>query len=929
MVERVAYKIVLVSVCLGMCVMAQAQGQLSDSRLPGELPPPYVSQWGSAGSGDSQFDLAFDLATDASGNIYVVDTYNYRIQKFDSSGTFERMWGWGVDDGSNEFQVCTGSCEIGVSGGGGGQFKTPGGVVVDSSGNVYVADTLNHRIQKFDSSGTFVSTWGWGVDTGAGGLEVCTAATVPCQAGTSGTGNGQFNQPWNVGVGPSGDVYVGDMENDRVQVFDSSGNYLRQWGSYGSGDGNFHNPGSVAVDATGSVYVADTWNDRVQKFDSTGNFLTKWGSTGTGDGQFNGGVGTMSVDASGNLYVADWNNHRVQKFDGSGTFLTKWGTSGSGDGQFNQPRGTAVDASGNVYVTDMFNRRIQKFGFGSDPNELVFLGKWGTSGAGGAAIQGEFATPNGMAVDASGNVYVADKGNDRVQKFDSSGAFVSMWGWGVDTGASGFEVCTAASTPCGGGISGSGDGQFNAAHAVAVDASGNIYVVDQYNHRIQKFNSSLTYLTQWGGNGSAAGKFNAPYAVAIDSSGNVYVSDFNHRVQKFDSSGNFISMFGWSVNTGASAFEICTAATVPCQAGTLGSGDGQFKAPQGLAVDTSGNIYVLDTLNYRVQKFNSSFAFQRMWGWGVDDGTSEFQICESSCEAGTTGSGDGQFNQHAAAAVDASGNLFVADGYNSRVQKFDGSGNFLTKWGGLCQTSVSGANGCDSRYYRVLGVATGPAGVVYTPDYNDPHSRIQKFGPCSFAAVPTSDTIVFGGGADQFDVDAIVEACGWKPTSNDSWIHVTAPPSYIGDETVDYSVDANPTGLARAGTITVADQTTGGAGATFTVNQDHVHRKSGPGALYLWPDPDLRFLRRYRRLRQRHGHDPGGLCLDGREQRRLDHGYWGHPGQWQRHRAVLRGCQCGQRRSIRLHDDRRPDLHGDPGPADSRRAQQPRLCRRE
>jgi len=264
------------------------------------------------GSGEGQFSVV-SVAIDSTGNVYVGDaSINHRVQKFDSSGTFLRMWGWGVDDGSNEFQICTSGCQAGISGSGDGQFFLfgPQGVAVDSADNVYVADSGNDRIQKFDSSGTFLDKWG-----------------------SPGSGDGQFNSPRGVAVDSSGNVHVAESSNHRVQEFDSSGTFLRMWGwgvddgsnefqictsgcqggIFGSGDGQFFSPRDVAVDLSGNVYVADSGNDRIQKFDSSGTFLTKWGTNGAGDGQFDN-TGGVAVDFSGNVYVADFSNARIQKF---------------------------------------------------------------------------------------------------------------------------------------------------------------------------------------------------------------------------------------------------------------------------------------------------------------------------------------------------------------------------------------------------------------------------------------------------------------------------------------------------------------------------------------------------------------------------------------------------------------------------------------
>ena len=288
----------------------------SEALAQGEEPPSFIATWGSFGSGAGQLSFPLFATVDVSGNVYVSDQGNHRIQKFDSTGVFLAKWG--------------------SQGTGAEQFKKPDGIAVDLSGNVYVADNQNNRIHKYDSSGSLLTTWG-----------------------TVGFGDGEFNSPQGLAVDSTGNVYVADSLNNRIQKFDSSGVFLSKWGSGGGQDGQFRIPGGVAVDTLGNVYVADQSNDRIQKFDSLGGFLTKWGTEGSGAGQLQQPYG-VAVDDTGDVYVVETSNHRVQTFDSSGTYLTQWGSQGSGQGQFNFPRGVTVDDSGNIYVVDNGNHRIQK-----------------------------------------------------------------------------------------------------------------------------------------------------------------------------------------------------------------------------------------------------------------------------------------------------------------------------------------------------------------------------------------------------------------------------------------------------------------------------------------------------------------------------------------------------------------------------------------
>lgn len=306
----------------------------------GAQPPAYLTQWGTYGSGNGQFINPGFVALDGSGNVYVVDYGNNRIQKFTGSGTYLTQWG--------------------THGSGNGQFIDPFGVAVDGSGNVYVADTGNSRIQKFTSSGDYLTQWGtYGGPSGSDSL------------GNLDPANGKFRFPIGVAVDGSDNVYVADANNSRIQKFTSTGAYLTQWGTLGIESGQFNQPVGLAVHASGNVYVTDVGIHRIQAFTSSGAYLTQWGTLGSGDGQFANPIG-VALDASGNVYAADTQNNRVQVFTGTGSYLTQWGTSGSGSGELNAPYGVALDASGNVYVVDHDNQRIQKFGPALTPIEMVF-----------------------------------------------------------------------------------------------------------------------------------------------------------------------------------------------------------------------------------------------------------------------------------------------------------------------------------------------------------------------------------------------------------------------------------------------------------------------------------------------------------------------------------------------------------------------------
>jgi tripartite motif-containing protein 71 len=287
-----------------------------------------------------------------------------------------------------------------------------------------------------------------------------------------------------------------------------------KWGTEGEGDGQFHGPFDVAVASDGSVYVADFRNNRIQRFTSEGVFLSKWGGQvpDAGDESLPAHV---AVGPDGSVYVAYGFNQPIQKFTSEGVFLRQWGTEGSDDGQFPYLADIAVGPDGSVYVVDRENNLIQKF-----TSEGVLITKWGSvgrvdgefDGLGGRG-DGELSWPGAIEVAPDGSVYLADLGNERIQKFTSGGAFLNKWdvNFGGYTWRENFTGITV--TPDG------------IVHFVSFT---------DFDPAIQKFTSEGVSLGQWGTRGSGDGEFARPQGLAVGPDGSFYVADIaNRRIQKF------------------------------------------------------------------------------------------------------------------------------------------------------------------------------------------------------------------------------------------------------------------------------------------------------------------------------------------------------------------------------------------------------------
>jgi sugar lactone lactonase YvrE len=315
-------------------------------------------------------------------------------------------------------------------------------VAVDTAGNLYIADSSNNRVRKVSTSGTITTVAGNGSSGhwGDGGTAT----------------NAGLASPWGVAVDAAGNLYIADSDNHRVRKVSMSGTITTVAGSgttgYSgggySGDGGpatgatLNNPYGVAVDTSGSLYIADTYNSRVRKVSTSGTITTIAGSTtqglsGDGGPATDAGLAFpygVAVDSAGNVYIADTDNHRVRKVSTSGTITTiaGSGTTGysgggySGDGgpatsaRLFNPYGVAVDAAGNVYIADTDNSRVREVSTLGTITTIAGTGSFGLSGDGGRATIATLYSPYGVAVDMAGNLYVADTYNNRIRKVSAS-----------------------------------------------------------------------------------------------------------------------------------------------------------------------------------------------------------------------------------------------------------------------------------------------------------------------------------------------------------------------------------------------------------------------------------------------------------------------------------------------------------------------------
>ena len=529
------------------------------------------------------------------GEIYIADSGNHRIRKVDTGGNIATVAGTGTLGYSGDTGPATSA-----------QLNSPAGITIDSSGNIFIADTGNHAVRKINAVTGNIER--------VAGIEPVAGVGSPGFSGNGGPAlSATLNNPYGVYVNAAGNIYIADTNNCWIRKVDATTKIISLVAgntSAGSPVCSYSEDGGAAISAslnyprdvyvhesTGEITIADTSNHRIRRFLEGGNIATIAG-TGVAGYSGEGGLATsaaidtprgVTVKSTGELVIADSLNSCLRQVTPVSKIIST--ITGTGNPTFGEPRHIAVDASGNVYIADMNNHRVRKMDPAGRVETVAGTGVAGYSGDGGLATNAQLNSPAGIAIDGSGNIIIADTGNCWIRKVDASTKNISRVA----------GKTTAGLPDCGQ----SGDGgpatsaRLNYPADIAVHGSGNIIIADTNNCLIRKVDDStkniskvagmiifgipLCFYSGDGGSATAA-LLNKPYGVDVKGD-NIYIADTtNNRIRKVDAAGTITTVAGDG-----------TAGTAVNYGDNVLATSAKLNKPVDVFVDSAGNLYIADT----------------------------------------------------------------------------------------------------------------------------------------------------------------------------------------------------------------------------------------------------------------------------------------------------------------------------------------------
>jgi sugar lactone lactonase YvrE len=642
---------------------------------------------------------------------------------------------------------------------------------------------------------------------GTDGTHAAAQATTPL--GSLGSGASQFNTPQGLATDRKGHVWVVDRANNRVQEFNESGGFIRQFGSKGSGNGQLLAPYAITVTSEGNIWVADAGNYRVEEFSPTGEYMQQFGTAGTGGGTQFSSLGGIASAPGGLLWVSDWGGHRIGEFrenpggserfvrnvsgastewpngltvdsrgylwavdDGcfcvksfgpTGQYVSQFGSAGSGLGQLNAPTFIAATPTGNLLVTDRENNRIEEFKPSGE-----FVRAFGSAGSG----NGNLNYPEGLALLQGNVLWVADAHNNRIARW--SGAE-----YDPQSGAASLQIkvdgkveksiapgCPERDCEINGEWTLESSKYSDGAHNVEVVATDGVGLsspvakvpIVLYPDRTAPTVSLSGPMTEQASLGATRPRYTLK-AVSADpgaASRTNYVSAFgsngsgNGQFKRpsdvaIDSKGNV-----WVVDKPNNRIQEFSEGGAFIRAvGSLGSAGGQLNSPSGIAIDSYGMIDVTDTGNNRVVRFNENGVFDSAIGANVDKtkvqagGTlAEKNHCTAAsgdvCQAGTASAEEGFMSEPIGIAASSEGKFFVVERANNRVEKFNLNGEKEAKFSRL---------GSEETISKPMAVAVAPNGNLWVADTG--RNEVAEWGP-TYAFIRKFGTAGTGNGQFSF-----------------------------------------------------------------------------------------------------------------------------------------------------------------------------------